>query len=135
MGKDCRYNIQLDPNNAEHMQVAHILDKLGRGEKRQLIVNAILAYTMNKKDERAGTGINPEALREIVRSMVIEVLNDCDKSTKSVETDKQDERKSSFNSVPPTPKEDLQTVPPEKSAEMEKKPDYNDIMKSLKGFM
>lgn len=86
------------------MQVAHILDKLGRGEKRQLIVNAILAYTMNKKDKRAGTGINPEALRETVRSMVIEVLKDCGKSSKSVETDKQDERKPSFNSVPPAPK-------------------------------
>ncbi len=73
MGKDFKYNIRLNPNNPDHQEVAKILDSLTkRGEKSQLIVDAILICTGKK------SAINPQPvlLKETINAMVEEILRE-----------------------------------------------------------
>lgn len=133
MGKDFRFNIKLNPDNAEHMQVARILDGLGRGAKRQLIVDAILAYTASDGKEN----MNIDAMRETIRTMIDEELNSRDKlnvdgkqeitegirnTTEQIKPGKQDSKKPQ--------KIDSAAASKNTGSEM-----MDDIMKSFKSFM
>lgn len=56
MGKNFSYRITLDQDNPRHMRVASLLDKLGRGELRQYIVDCIiLAETVTDRQRAVET--------------------------------------------------------------------------------
>lgn len=53
MGKNFSYRITLDEDNPRHMRVASLLDKLGRGELRQYIVDCIILAEAVTDQQRA----------------------------------------------------------------------------------
>lgn len=76
MGKDMKYTFKLDPQNPDHVAVSEILDSLGRGEKRKLLVAAILAYDGTEKNpsQRLQQAYTKEELKTLIAEMLDERL-------------------------------------------------------------
>lgn len=132
LGKDYRYNIKLNPNNAEHMRVAQILDNLGRGEMRQLIVNAVLAYTMKSTDGQIDAAYDMDTMRTTIYAMVEESLkkHEAQNKNESVKTERHEPK----TSVQPTYlKPDTNITDADEKGN--KPGTIDDIMKSLNGFI
>ncbi len=103
MGKNYRFSIRLNPKNPDHREVAQMLDKLKRGQKAQLIVDAILICTGKKKDDLSDSA----RLKEILRSALSEVLNG--QQTEKV-PDKPVSPIPEKPAEPPEPKKDQDTI-------------------------
>lgn len=120
MGKDMKYTFKLSPKFPGHVAAAKILDSLGRGEKRELLVAAILAYDENGR--KPSKQSQPALTKNELKSMIAEMLD---------ERLGRKERKPTNGSITPRKKEEPQNADPQDTDEKVQE----DILKGLGGFM
>lgn len=66
-----KFNIGLNQKNPDHVRVAEILNRLGRG-KAEYVVKAVLAYENQGVESVSGVAVSYEELENLVRRILKE---------------------------------------------------------------
>lgn len=69
-----KFNIGLNQNNPDHVRVAEILNRLGRG-KAEYVVKAVLAYEKQGVGSVSGVAVSYEELEMLVRRILKEQVS------------------------------------------------------------
>lgn len=69
-----KFNIGLNRNNPDHVRVAEILNRLGRG-KAEYVVKAVLAYENQGVESVSGVAVSYEELEMLVRRILKEQVS------------------------------------------------------------
>lgn len=69
-----KFNIGLNQNNPDHVRVAEILNRLGRG-KAEYVVKAVLAYENQGVESVSGVAVSYEELEMLVRRILREQVS------------------------------------------------------------
>ena len=120
MGKDMKYTFKLDPQDHDHIIVSEILDGLGRGAKRKLLVSAILAYNGEEKNSTSPwqSALTKNELKSLIAEMLDERLG------------KKDQKPTSASAIP-----EKQTISQKNDPKDSDETIRDDILKGLGGFM